>query len=260
MQEIFTYMFKDNMFTKKAAILFLLLFIALAICGIPPLLNSVSYAPTVEKVSLPYLHYLPSISCFLDFAIYGYMMICIKAIIQQDLNIVLPFFNFKNSLIRGLKFYKFEKLEIIGILKMLNTPEKVSLMLDWMKENLDANQNEIVFKVCELYEMDREDAECEAEDDDVEQKWSVWIIDLDEFDSYYVYFDSEEEATNYFNNYDKNNVEINLFNPVMVIVLVSVFLTSLIIVCLGVSSIYQAKIYSEVKNRPIYIAKETNTK
>jgi hypothetical protein len=105
MKEIFTYMFKDNMFTKKAAILFLLLFIALAICGIPPLLNSVSYAPTVEKVSLPYLHYLPSISCFLDFAIYGYMMICIKAIIQQDLNIVLPFFNFKNSLIRGLKFF-----------------------------------------------------------------------------------------------------------------------------------------------------------
>ena len=54
--------------------------------------------------------------------------------------------------------------------------------------------------------------------------------------------------------------KINLFNPVMIIVLVSALLTSLIIICLGVSSIYQAKIYSEVKNRPIYISKETNTK
>lgn len=54
--------------------------------------------------------------------------------------------------------------------------------------------------------------------------------------------------------------EINLFNPVMIIALVATLLTSLVIICLGVSSIYQAKIYSEVKNRPVYIAKETNTK
>ena len=54
--------------------------------------------------------------------------------------------------------------------------------------------------------------------------------------------------------------KINLFNPVMIIVLVSTLLTSLVIVSLGVSSIYQAKIYSEVKARPIYIAKESNTK
>lgn len=54
--------------------------------------------------------------------------------------------------------------------------------------------------------------------------------------------------------------EINLFNPVMIIVLVATLLTSLIIISLGVSSIYQAKIYSEIKGRPIYIAKELNTK
>ena len=54
--------------------------------------------------------------------------------------------------------------------------------------------------------------------------------------------------------------KINLFNPVMIITLVGVLLTSLIIICLGIMSIYQAKIYSEVKNRPIYIAKELNTK
>ena len=54
--------------------------------------------------------------------------------------------------------------------------------------------------------------------------------------------------------------KINLFSPVMIIVLVSTLLTSLIIISLGISSIYQAKIYSEVKARPIYIAKESNTK
>ena len=54
--------------------------------------------------------------------------------------------------------------------------------------------------------------------------------------------------------------KINLFNPVIVITLVSILLASLIIICLGVTSIYQAKIYSEVKARPIYISKETNTK
>ena len=54
--------------------------------------------------------------------------------------------------------------------------------------------------------------------------------------------------------------KINLFNPVVIVTLVSGLLASFIIICLGISSIYQAKIYSEVKARPIYIAKETNTK
>ena len=54
--------------------------------------------------------------------------------------------------------------------------------------------------------------------------------------------------------------DINLFNLLSIIIMVGVLLTSLIIICLGIMSIYQAKIYSEVKNRPIYIAKELNTK
>ena len=53
---------------------------------------------------------------------------------------------------------------------------------------------------------------------------------------------------------------INLFASWVILLLSITFLVSLLIICLGVISIYQAKIYSEVKNRPIYIAKETNVK
>ena len=54
--------------------------------------------------------------------------------------------------------------------------------------------------------------------------------------------------------------KINCFNPVVILVLVGVLLTSLVIICMGIHGIYQAKIYSEIKQRPIYIASETNTK
>lgn len=53
---------------------------------------------------------------------------------------------------------------------------------------------------------------------------------------------------------------INLFASWVILLLSITFLVSLLIICLGIISIYQAKIYSEVKNRPIYIAKETNVK
>lgn len=53
---------------------------------------------------------------------------------------------------------------------------------------------------------------------------------------------------------------INLFASWVILLLSITFLVSLLIICLGIVSIYQAKIYSEVKNRPIYIAKETNVK
>ena len=54
--------------------------------------------------------------------------------------------------------------------------------------------------------------------------------------------------------------DINLFVSWVILLLAITFLVALLIVCLGIISIYQAKIYSEVKNRPIYIAKETNVK
>lgn len=54
--------------------------------------------------------------------------------------------------------------------------------------------------------------------------------------------------------------ELNCFYEWVILLLAIIALCSIIIICLGISSIYQAKIYSEVKNRPIYIAKETNVK
>jgi glycosyltransferase involved in cell wall biosynthesis len=49
-----------------------------------------------------------------------------------------------------------------------------------------------------------------------------------------------------------------IFHNWVIALLVGACFTSIIIICLGVSTLYQAKIYREVKARPIYIAKETN--
>jgi glycosyltransferase involved in cell wall biosynthesis len=49
-----------------------------------------------------------------------------------------------------------------------------------------------------------------------------------------------------------------IFHNWVIALLVGACFTSIIIICLGVSTLYQAKIYGEVKARPIYIAKETN--
>ena len=53
---------------------------------------------------------------------------------------------------------------------------------------------------------------------------------------------------------------VYVFYSWVILLLVMVFLVSLVLCCVGISAIYQAKTYSEVKNRPIYIAKETNVK
>lgn len=49
-----------------------------------------------------------------------------------------------------------------------------------------------------------------------------------------------------------------VFNLWVIITLIVAFFTSIILIALGISTMYQAKIYGEVKQRPIYIAKETN--
>lgn len=55
-------------------------------------------------------------------------------------------------------------------------------------------------------------------------------------------------------------LKTHFFEWWVILILVSVALTSLIIICLGILGLYQAKIYTEIKQRPIYIAKEKNTK
>ena len=57
-----------------------------------------------------------------------------------------------------------------------------------------------------------------------------------------------------------NILNSHCFEWWVILILVMVALTSLIIICLGIIGLYQAKIYSEIKQRPIYIAKERNTK
>lgn len=49
-----------------------------------------------------------------------------------------------------------------------------------------------------------------------------------------------------------------VFSSTLLIITISILLTSLIIISLGIIGLYQAKIYSEIKNRPIYISKEDN--
>lgn len=51
---------------------------------------------------------------------------------------------------------------------------------------------------------------------------------------------------------------INCFKSYVILILCLAFFTAILLICLGVVALYQAKIYSEVKNRPIYIGKETN--
>ena len=51
---------------------------------------------------------------------------------------------------------------------------------------------------------------------------------------------------------------INCFKSYVILILCLAFFTSILLISLGIIALYQAKIYSEVKNRPIYIGKETN--
>ena len=51
---------------------------------------------------------------------------------------------------------------------------------------------------------------------------------------------------------------VYVFYSWVILLLVMVFLVSLVLCCMGISAIYQAKTYSEVKNRPIYILAENS--
>ena len=55
-------------------------------------------------------------------------------------------------------------------------------------------------------------------------------------------------------------VGIHVFESWVILLLSITMLVSILLICMGIMSIYQAKIYSEVKGRPIYISKETNAK
>ena len=54
----------------------------------------------------------------------------------------------------------------------------------------------------------------EDEEDEEEDGWAVCVVELDTSDSDWVYFDSEQEAVDYYYGYDyKTNVEVQLYDP-----------------------------------------------
>jgi len=98
MKEAFNFMFKDNMFLKKAMVYVFVAFVA----------NLVSnYANTLAPMpkTMPSIQY---ILFFLAGAILmlipsGYGVSCIKAFVEQKDNFVIPFLNIKNNFVLGFK-------------------------------------------------------------------------------------------------------------------------------------------------------------
>ena len=52
--------------------------------------------------------------------------------------------------------------------------------------------------------------------------------------------------------------KVYLFSWPLVLIIVFVFLTAIMLMCLGILALYHAKTYSEVKRRPIYFERENN--
>lgn len=131
MREALTYMFKDNCFYKKAFIYLALSFIESACIAFAQMNSCTGACPVTTSNGI----FIPDktntivfqiAGCLLNFLILGYFNTCVNAITKQINNIVLPFFNFTTSLIKGLKYFAAILLPviifslIIGILHEIN--------------------------------------------------------------------------------------------------------------------------------------------
>lgn len=107
MEKAFTYIFKDNMLKEKAFCYFVLAFGVnyLITTGIFYLNNNYSIIYVLCAFVCAFILYLP---------FYGYLVSCVKAIMEQKDNIVLPSLNFGKNLLLGLKF--FIATTILGLL------------------------------------------------------------------------------------------------------------------------------------------------
>lgn len=100
MKEAFTYMFKDNKYPQKALTYFCCVFLAqLAVMYAKIFAPNCVNCPAAPEYSL--WSFIGSILMILPI---GYGITCIKSLIEQKENFIIPFFNFKNSLITGLKY------------------------------------------------------------------------------------------------------------------------------------------------------------
>ena len=131
MREAFVYMFKDNYFGKKAILYFTLSFIA-SVCSAYALMHSCTGAcpiTTGNGIFIPNKTntvIYQMLGFLFHLLILGYFNICINAITKQVNNIVLPFFNFTSSLLKGLKYFLAILLPVVsfalitGILQEIN--------------------------------------------------------------------------------------------------------------------------------------------
>lgn len=102
MKEAFTYMFKDNKFWIKALSYFSLFFTANFLLNYAQTL-----LPTCPRcaVSLPWQYWVLFIAgTLVNFVALGYIFSCIKTLIEQKENPLLPFVNILKDLYKGFKY------------------------------------------------------------------------------------------------------------------------------------------------------------
>ena len=99
MKEAFTYMLKDNKIKEKAALYFGIMFIATLLTNFSQYINSNNSGTVPSLASL----LLGLVGGILSLITTGYSFVCIKTIIEQKDNIVLPYIAPKNAIL-GLKF------------------------------------------------------------------------------------------------------------------------------------------------------------
>ena len=98
MEKAFTYMFKDSMLKSKALCYFVLAF------GVDYLIKLGNFYVSKDYSWIYFVcTFLFAFILYLPF--YGYLVSCIKAIQEQNDNIVLPFLNFGKSFVFGFKYW-----------------------------------------------------------------------------------------------------------------------------------------------------------
>lgn len=100
MIEAFSYMFKDSKFFQKAGWYFVFLFVSVFLSQYAAtLVNNISGTESL----IQYIVYLV-LGFLINLIPVGYSYLCIKALMMQKDNYILPFFNAGKSFVMGLKF------------------------------------------------------------------------------------------------------------------------------------------------------------
>ena len=99
MKEAFYYMFKDNMFKNKVLMYFVSVLLANFLIQ-----YGNTFAPVDKNVAAPMQYHILNLLGFIALFIpCGYGVMCLRALMEQKENFVLPFLNIKNSFVLGFK-------------------------------------------------------------------------------------------------------------------------------------------------------------